>query len=36
MLNLVKLGAGITMVGCSLVVIVFLLVVLFAIWGVSC
>jgi hypothetical protein len=36
MMNLIKLGAGITMAGCSLVVIVFLLMVLGAIWGVSC
>lgn len=33
---MLRLGAGITMAGCSLLALVFLLAILGAIWGVSC
>jgi Na+-transporting methylmalonyl-CoA/oxaloacetate decarboxylase gamma subunit len=35
-MNLLKLGAGIMVSGCSVIVLLFLLVILAGIWGVSC
>jgi len=34
--NLLRLGFGLTMAGCSVILLIFLGVILGAIWGVSC
>jgi Na+-transporting methylmalonyl-CoA/oxaloacetate decarboxylase gamma subunit len=35
-MRLLKLGFGLTMAGCSVIVLIFLGMILAAIWGISC